>query len=132
MPHALYPAYRLKRHTLFVSCATLAITVALTPGRAWAQAFQGAPTTQGGTVSYSRGAPGTETITIGSSTATINWAPSDTQGAGNVVFLPAGNSATYQGRSGLGGFTVLNRIVPTDATRAIELNGTVLSKLDGG
>ena len=132
MSQALYPAYRLKRHRLFFSCATLAITVALTPGRAWGQAFQGAPTTQAGTVSYSRSTPGTETITIGSSTATINWAPTDAQGAGNVVFLPAGNTATYQGGSGLSGFTVLNRIVPTVATRAIELNGTVLSKLDGG
>ena len=77
MPQALYPAYRLKRHLLFVSCATLAITVALTPQRAWAQAFQGAPATVAGTVSYARGNPGTETITVGSSTATINWTPSE-------------------------------------------------------
>ena len=132
MPQALYPAYRLKRHRLFVSCATLAITVALTPQRAWAQAFQGAPATVAGTVSYARGNPGTETITVGSSTATINWTPSDTEGAGNINFLPAGNIATYQGSSGLTGFTVLNRIVPTNTTRAIELNGSVLSKLDGG
>ena len=52
MSHAMYPAYRLKRHKLLVSCATLAITVALTPRRAWAQAFQGTPTTVSGTVSY--------------------------------------------------------------------------------
>src|SRR6185437_4102360 len=132
MPHALCPAYRLKRHTLLVSCATLAISVALTPGRAWAQAFQGTPTTASGTITYDRSTPGTEMVTVGSSTATINWAPSDTSGTGNVNFLPLGNTATYQAASGVTGFTVLNRVVPTDATREIELNGTLLSKLSDG
>ena len=112
MSHALYPGYRLKRHRLLVSCATLAISVALTPQRAWAQAFQGNPTTASGTVTYARSTPGSETITIGSGTATINWAPSDTEGTGNINFLPAGNTSTYQGAPGLTGFTVLNRIVP--------------------
>ena len=71
-------------------------------------------------------------MTVGSSTATINWAPSDAQGTGNINFLPSGSTATYVGGSGLTDFTVLNRIVPSDATRAIELNGSVLSKLAGG
>ncbi|HJP67573.1 MAG TPA: hypothetical protein VJ846_01630, partial [Sphingomicrobium sp.] len=133
MSHSRCPANRLRRHRLLVSCATLAIAAAaLSPQRARAQAFQGSPTTAAGTVSYSRSTPGTETVNVGSSTATINWAPSDTQGTGNVNFLPSGNTATYQGAAGLTDFTVLNRIVPTVATRAIELNGSVLSKLDGG
>src|SRR5438309_11756722 len=85
MPHALYPVYRLKRHRLLVSCATLAITVALTPQRAWAQAYQGTPTTATGTVSYARATPGSETITVGSSTATVNWAPTEA-GTGNINF----------------------------------------------
>ena len=50
MFRTLYPAYRLKRHKLFVSCATIAITVALTPQRTWAQAYQGTPTTTGSSV----------------------------------------------------------------------------------
>src|SRR5579884_2355892 len=129
MSHASYRAYRLKRHKLLVSCATLAISVALTPGRAWAQAFQGTPTTASGTITYSRSTPGSETVTVGSSTATINWAPSDTSGTGNIDFLPLGNTATYQAASGISDFTVLNRVVPTDATREIELNGSLLSKL---
>ncbi|MGN6848874.1 MAG: two-partner secretion domain-containing protein, partial [Sphingomicrobium sp.] len=132
MSHALYPAYRLNRHKLLVSCATLAITVALTPSRAWAQAFQGTPTTASGTITYSRSTPGTETVTVGSSTATINWAPSDTSGTGNINFLPLGNTATYQAASGIADFTVLNRVMPTDATREIELNGSLLSKLSDG
>ena len=133
MPRAPYRTNRrLKRHKLLVSCAALAITVALTPQRAWAQAFQGTPTTTGGTVTYDRSTPGSETITVGTASAIVNWAPTDTSGTGNIVFLPAGNTATYQGGPGLADFTVLNRIVPTDATRTIELDGTVLSKLAGG
>src|SRR4051794_5864604 len=132
MTRVAYPVYRAKRHKLLISCATLAITVALTPQRAWAQAFQGVPTTVAGTVTYDRSKPGVDTITIGSSTATINWAPSDAQGTGNINFLLAGNTATYQGTSSLTNFTVLNRVVPTDPTRTVELNGTVLGKLSDG
>jgi len=133
MSHALHSARRLTRHKLLVSCATLAIAAAaMAPERASAQAFQGTPTTAAGTVSYARSTAGSETITVGSGTATINWAPTDTQGTGNINFLPFGNTATYQGAPGLAAFTALNRIVPTDTTRTIELNGSVLSKLDGG
>src|SRR5206468_3395815 len=133
MPHALYRTNRrLKRHKLLVSCAVLAITVALTPQRAWAQAFQGTPTVTGGIVSFNRSTPGSETVTVSTGTAIVNWAPTDTQGTGNINFLPAGNTATFQGGDGLADYTILNRIVPTDATRTIELNGSVLSKLAGG
>ena len=133
MSHAYCPALRLKRNRFFVSCATLAIAAAaLSQHQAKAQAFQGTPTTAAGTVAYNRSTAGSETVTISSSTATINWVPSDTQGSGNVNFLPAGNTATYQGSPGLADFTVLNRIVPTSATREIEFNGSVLSKLAGG
>ena len=133
MSNFAYPAYRPKRHRFLISCASLAIaTAALAPQRAKAQAFQGAPATASGTVSYDRATPGTETITIGSNTATINWTPSDAQGTGNINFLPVGNSATYLGGAALTDFTVLNRILPTDVTRTIELNGSVLSKLSNG
>ena len=52
MPTVAYPVYRPRRGKLLISCATLAITVALTPQQAWAQAYQGMPTTTSGTVSY--------------------------------------------------------------------------------
>src|SRR6185369_800173 len=107
---------------LLFSCASLAIAAAaLAPQPARAQAFQGAPTTVSGSVSYNRSTAGTETVTVGSSTATINWTPSDVQGTGNINFLPQANSATYQGAAGLTDFTVFNRIVPTDVSRTIEL-----------
>src|SRR6266446_4663161 len=113
MSPALHSARRLTRHKLLVSSATLAIVAAaMAPQRARAQAFQGTPTTAAGTVSYARSTPGSETITLGSSTATINWSPSDAQGTGNINFLPLGNTATYQGAPGLTAFTALNRIIP--------------------
>src|SRR3954447_12595817 len=133
MSTVVYPAYRPTRHKFLISCATLAIAAAaLAPQRAKAQAFQGTPTTAAGSVSYDRATPGSETITVGSTSATINWAPSDVQGTGNVNFLPTGSVATYQGGTELTDFTVLNRIVPTNAARTVELNGTVLSKLATG
>ena len=133
MSRVAYSEYRLNRQRLFISCASLAIaTAALAPQRAGAQAFQGTPTTAAGTVSYDRATPGVETINVGSSTATINWVPSNNQGTGNINFLPSGNTATYQGASGLTGYTVLNRIVPSDTTRTIELNGSVLGRLNSG
>ncbi|MEO6224719.1 MAG: hypothetical protein ABIO80_02545 [Sphingomicrobium sp.] len=119
------------RRRLLVSCASLAIAAtALTPQKARAQAFNGTPTTNSGTVSYNRATPGVETITVGSPLASINWSPSDTDGTGRIDFLPYGNTATYQGTGS--DYTVLNRIVPTDPSRAIELNGSVLSKIAGG
>jgi len=122
-----------KRRALFLSCASLAIaTVALAPQKARAQAFQGTPTTISGTVTYDRATTGVETINVNSSTATIDWSPSDSDGIGNINFLPTGNTATYQGGDGLTDYTVLNRIVPTDPSRMIELNGNVLAKIAGG
>ena len=60
--------------------------------------------------------------------ATINWAPNESRAAG-TSFLARGNTATYQGAAGLTGYTVLNRILPSDVTRAIELKARVLGKL---
>ena len=136
------PAYRAIRKKLFISCASIALaTAALSPQKARAQAapgaFQGDPTTGSGTVVYSRitnPVVGSETITIGSDTATINWAPYDTTTGTTdpINFLPSGDTATFTSTSGVTDYTVLNRIVPTDPNRAIELNGTILSTLEGG
>lgn len=121
------------RRALLLSCASLAIaTAALFPQQARAQAFQGTPTTTAGNVGYDRATPGVETITVNTNTATINWTPTGAlNGAGRYDFLPAGNTATYQGGADAGNYTVLNRIVP-DGTAAIEFNGSVFSKLAGG
>ena len=119
-----------------LSCATIALAIGIaTPEQAKAQAAPGA---FNGSISAATGASqtslgtGTETITVTGPTATINWSPTDTDGSGNVNFLPEGNVATFQGGPSAGNFTVLNRIVPTDPNRAIELNGKIYSYVDGG
>src|SRR5207248_11261654 len=95
-------------------------------------AFQGGISSTTGTVSRNLTGSTTETITIGSSTATINWTPNDQQvGGGTIDFLPNGNVATFTSAVGLADYTVLNRILPTDATRPIGLNGSVISTLQG-
>ena len=138
------PAYRAIRNKLLISCASAAVAAAvLAPQKARAQAapttgaFQGTPTTSAGGVNYSRDSnpvSGSETITVTSPTATIDWTPYDNRTglADNIDFLPGGNTATFTSSSGVLDYTVLNRIVPTDPNRAIELNGNILSTLEGG
>src|SRR5205814_10495674 len=85
-----------------------------------------------GTVTRTPTTDTTETITIGSDTATINWTPNDqSQGGGTIDFLPTGNVATFTIAEGIADYTVLNHIDPTDATRAISVNESVISTLQG-
>src|SRR6185437_157595 len=124
------PAFSASRNRLLISCATVAIaTAGLLPQKAQAQAFQGTIGSITGTVTRTNTTSTSETITIGSPTATINWTPTgQPNGNGNIDFLPAGNVATFQGTTNAGDFTVINRIVPSGAF-PIELNGTVQSFL---
>ena len=89
MMASVKPALRRQRSKLFVSCAMVAVATALAlPQKAQAQsapgAFQGNPTTALGTVTYDRGSIGSETITVGSPNATINWSPYDANGTGFI------------------------------------------------
>ena len=127
-------AYRANRNKLLISCATIAL-MAAQPAKAQVApsgAFQGSITGQTGSVTRAP-ATGTETITIGTPTATINWSPTDKAvGTGTPIdFLPSGNKATFTSASGVTDYTVLNRIVPTDPNRPIALNGSVVSTLQG-
>ena len=125
-----------RRKALMLSCASAAMAAAiLLPQRSAAQELQGA--FQGSidsfTGSVSRVTSGnSETITIGSPTATVNWNPYDAAiGGGPVAFLPGGNVATFTSTAGLTDYTVLNRIVPNDPTRSVLLDGSIVSTLEG-
>jgi filamentous hemagglutinin family protein len=121
---------RSSRRTLLLSCATIAIgAVALIPRAAHSQAFNGTISSSSNAFRTSIGA-GTETITVSGPTATVNWAPNESS-TGAIDFLPSGNVASFTSSSGVTSYTVLNRIVPTDATRGISLNGTIQSFLEG-
>ena len=128
---------RSTRRKLLWSCAAAAIvvTAGTTAQNARAQAFQGTPTLPNPNIAVSGSAtrtitsPTTETITVGSPTATINWIPNDNDGSGTIDFLPTGNVATFTNDPyAVPDFTVLNRIVPSQ-TRPIALNGSVVSTL---
>ena len=121
----------IKRKALLISCASAAIAAGVVaPQKARAQAFDG---TVSSSLNATRGnfGTGTETVTVTGQKAVINWAPDESGTAPTIEFLPGGNVATFQGGAGITDYTVLNRVVP-DGSRAISLNGTVLSKVDGG
>ncbi len=100
--------------------------LALQPQMAQAQAFQGTETVILGNVT--RGTSGnTDFFTVNAAQNTINWAPTDTAiGGGPIDFLPAGATASFTSGAGLP-YTVLNRIIAADQSRAIAFSGTVSS-----
>jgi hypothetical protein len=133
-PHPVSPRARLlhsRRQHLLVGCAFGAMLAWSAHGdRASAQAFQlndANPNLVAGSVDFSRdvvSTPGTETITVNSPTAIINWNRAEAD------FLPQGNVATFQNGAGLTDFAVLNRISSLDGG-AVAFNGTVLSQING-
>jgi len=126
-----------KRTSLLLSCAlgaVLSVLGATETARAQVQtdapmgAFRGTPTTSAGSITRTTGT-GTETITVNTAKAIINWSPFDTVGTGTIDFLPRGNMATFQNGLEVSNFAVLNRIIPTVPTRPIALDGTIISQL---
>ncbi|WP_375383153.1 beta strand repeat-containing protein, partial [uncultured Sphingomonas sp.] len=116
------------RYALLAGCATgIGLAAGLAEGPARAQAFQGTPIAVAtGTVTFDRTTPGVETITALRPTAIIDWTPSDTTGTGTVNFLPQGNVATFTSTPTIGaGYTILNRIMPSDTTRSVTLDGII-------
>lgn len=116
-----------------VSHAALAALIALAPQAVHAQAFQGTGSTTFGTVTIDGATPGVHNITVSTNRATITWSPSDTGTGGPPIdFLPIANVVNYAADGALGGnYIVLNRIIPTDTTRAVAFNGLVNSDAAG-
>ena len=72
---------------------------------------------------------GTDIISINAPEAIINWVPFDmASGGGPINFLPAGNNLQINSDFD---FTLLNRILPADTSRAIRFDGTVSSDIFG-
>jgi len=129
----------LTRRSIFAKASSvLAISTVLALGvsqQAHAQAFEGMPTVQSGGASFDRTTPGQETIFLETPQTVINWTTNDTgMGGGDINFLPSGHIATFTNDiSDLpGDFTVLNRIIPTDPTRAVNMDGNIISQIDTG
>jgi filamentous hemagglutinin family protein len=117
---------RRRRAVLLIGTAA----AALVTGRAGAQAFQGNFVNTAGAAVRQINTATTETIVVTTPSAILTWTPSDSAiGGPPIDFLPAGNFATFTNGPGLKDFIVLNRILPKDLTRSIQLNGTILSQL---
>ena len=94
-------------------------------------AFQGIGTVVSGNATIVQTAT-MDTITVATQRTTIDFTPFDTaNGGGPITFLPSGRTGLFQNdpNSGVTNFTVLNRIIPTDVTRAIRFDGTVQSRI---
>ena len=116
---------RIGTHILVSTLALAAANVAN------AQSYDaGDPVVVSGSVTFDRaGTPNTETYTINSNTAVLDFIPNDIGPGGPINFQLAGTLAQYLGGLGITDFTVLNRILAADPTRAIQLNGTIISRL---
>lgn len=120
--HERIPA-RLRRSA---SPLVLATMLAMQPQPVLAQAFQGTPTVILGSVNRATGV-NSETLTVTAPQNTINWTPNDSgPGPAPINFLPAGSTASFASGTGAP-YTVLNRIIAADPTRAIQFAGTVNS-----
>ncbi|MBB5685848.1 hypothetical protein [Sphingobium boeckii] len=70
-------------------------------------------------------------VSVTAPTAIINWTPTDNATNANapIDFLNAGSSLSFNGSAD---FTVLNRILPTDTSRPIRIDGNVSSSIVSG
>ena len=125
------------RTKLMTGCA-LAVTLvaAAQSPRAHAQVAPGGKAFQGTGISTVAGAVTIvqtntiDTVTVNSSQAIVDWTPDDNAtGGGPISFLPAGKTGLFTNGDGVTNYVVLNRIVPTDTTRAIRFDGTVRSQI---
>lgn len=128
-----------RRVTLARATSALALATGLAiagSGSAHAQsagAFEGTPTVVSGGVVINR-TTNTDTIRVDTNQAVINWTTNDMAIGGGVInFLPNGRTAFFRNNpTAQNQFTVLNRIIPNDPSRAISLNGSIISQLQTG
>ncbi|WP_176594396.1 MBG domain-containing protein [Sphingobium sp. EM0848] len=113
--------------------ASLVALLAAMPQVVRAQAFQGVGTVDFGSATIDSTTPGVDNITVNSAHATITWTPNDTAtGGGAINFLTTGATVNFVANGSLGSnYVVLNRIVPTDQTRAVRLDGNINSDAAG-
>jgi len=110
-----------------VIAALLATGAIAAPIVAQATGFNGMPTVASGGATFSTSGS-VQTIQLNQTQTIINWAPTDAAtSAAPIAFLDAGQTVSYTPQGVDLTYTVLNRILPTDATRAIGINGTINS-----
>ncbi|WP_157075158.1 hypothetical protein [Erythrobacter sp. AP23] len=118
------------RTPLLLGGAALAMaTVLALPAPAGADAFNASPVFVRGSGNVDRSVANTDTITITSSTAVLDWTPFEDNSGNALTFLPNGNTAYFQDAPGQGGFALLNRILPSTNGNIVVFEGSVISRL---
>lgn len=124
----------LRNRPVLTSSAALALGLVLGHSQpAFAQdGFQGT-----GQITFGEGDiqqdPSGDIISVFGEQTVIDWMPNDTEINGlDLDFLPDGTSALFQGDGSLANFTILNRIIANDPSRAIILNGDIVSQFING
>ena len=131
-----YPTSQLPRRARLLAGCALAAALA---GPAYGDAFLATPTTVVGGASITRneaigGGNVRDTVRLLSRQTVINWVPTDTgTGGGAITVLGAGNELLFSGNNNsIGNYTVLNRVVPVDPSRPVQMDGIVRSQFDTG
>lgn len=113
---------------MLTRCSALALSTSLAfmSGNAYAQAFNGTGTVAEGSATIVEGA-GTTEVTVQSSSAVIDWTPTDNtiQNFVDIQFQDPGTTATFTNDQAITDFAVLNRILPLTSPGAFDL--TVIS-----
>ncbi|MEL7519415.1 MAG: hypothetical protein AAFN48_10725, partial [Pseudomonadota bacterium] len=120
---------------MLTRCSALALStsLALMSGAVHAQSFNGQGLVVEGDAIIIEGSD-TTTITVETQSAVIDWTPDDDQISNfvEIAFQDAGTTATFTNGTGISDFAVLNRILPSDVTRAIRLDGNIVSQIQDG
>jgi hypothetical protein len=120
------------RRSSGISLAAMAASLLIAPQCALAQSFNGTPTLVSGDVTFDTSPiPFITNVTVNSPRAVINWNVPAPSGPGAVIFQPQDTTANFLSGPGVN-YIVLNRILPTDLTRAVQFNGTVNASGNNG
>lgn len=113
------------RRTSGISLAAMAVSLLIAPQNAQSQSFNGTPTVEFGDVTFDVSPiPSITNVNVNSQSAVINWNVGDPPNSGPIIFQPANTTANFIS-SPANNFIVLNRILPTNLSRAVQFNGTV-------
>ena len=113
-------------------CSALALATGLlmAPSPVSAQSFDASGVVVEGQAQIIDGLDTTDII-VESNGVVIDWTPNNQAGGGDILFQPFGTTATFVDDGIITDFAVLNRILPSDISRRIVFDGTVVSEIQG-
>lgn len=116
-----------RRNRTACSILALATALAVGPSPAAAQSFQGTGTPLvSGSATITTPNSTTTNIAVNNAQTVITWTPFDNSGTAPISFQAGGTTATFTGTSD---FAVLNRIISNDASRRVDMFGTINSQI---